>query len=141
MNEEKTIILASWVDRLIAYIIDSLVLSAIFLILRHSWILAVFSTQLLSWLYWTVLEGMYGQSLGKKLLSIYVTNLEGKEIDLIKAGIESFGKIFPIVLVDVLIGLIFFDDKRQRLFNKLSDTIVISKVEGSVPVKVKYVKK
>ena len=40
------------------------------------------------------------------------------------AAIESFGKAF-LLPINVLLGWIFTNNKRQRIFNRLSDTIVI----------------
>jgi hypothetical protein len=40
------------------------------------------------------------------------------------AAIQSFGKAF-LLPIDVFFGWIFTNDKRQRLFNRASDTIVI----------------
>lgn len=62
--------------------------------------------------------------MGRKALGIMITDLSGNKIDLGKALIESLGKALLLPL-DVLIGLVAFGDKRQRLFNRLSDTIVI----------------
>jgi hypothetical protein len=39
-------------------------------------------------------------------------------------AIQSFGKAF-LLPIDVFFGWIFTNDKRQRLFNRASDTIVI----------------
>ncbi len=40
------------------------------------------------------------------------------------AAIESFGKSF-LLPIDVILGWIFSNEKRQRIFNKISNTIVI----------------
>jgi len=60
----------------------------------------------------------------KKLLKIKTTNLAGNLGDLKSVAIQSFGKAFLLPL-DVLLGWIFTNDKRQRLFSKASNTIVI----------------
>jgi uncharacterized RDD family membrane protein YckC len=83
------------------------------------------SRDALRFLYWTVLEAFNrGQSLGKKLMGISVVDTEGKPIGLPKAAVESFGKAFMLP-VDVIIGLIAFGRKRQRLFGALSGTLVV----------------
>ena len=41
-------------------------------------------------------------------------------------AIQSFGKAF-LLPIDVFFGWIFTNDKRQRLFDRASDTIVIRK--------------
>ena len=78
--------------------------------------------------YWTYFESTGGQSIGKRLLHLKTTDLRGKDIDIKTAVIESFGKAFLLPL-DVLLGWIFTNDKRQRIFNRASNTIVI-KLKG-----------
>ena len=79
--------------------------------------------------YWTYFESTTGQSIGKKLLHLKTTDLAGKSIDVKTAVIESFGKAFLLPL-DVILGWIFTNDRRQRIFNRASNTIVIKIKEG-----------
>ncbi len=88
--------------------------------------------------YWTLLEGYRGQSLGKMALGLKVTDRRGDEIDLPRAAIESFGKAFLLPL-DCLIGWIAMPGSGQRLFNRLSETIVVV-VNESAPEGVRYVR-
>jgi uncharacterized RDD family membrane protein YckC len=74
--------------------------------------------------YWLYFESTTGQSIGKKLLKIKTTDLLGNLPSAKTAAIQSFGKAF-LLPIDVLFGWIFTNDKRQRLFNRASDTIVI----------------
>ena len=74
--------------------------------------------------YWTYFETKTGKSIGKILLNIRTTDLSGKPVGIRSAAIESFGKAFLLPL-DVLVGWIFTNDKRQRLFSKAANTIVI----------------
>ncbi|MBM2819813.1 MAG: hypothetical protein HW410_1495 [Nitrosarchaeum sp.] len=74
--------------------------------------------------YWTILEYSYGQTIGKKILNLKVTNIYGKSPDLKGIIISSFGKAF-LLPIDVLLGWIFTNDKRQRIFSKLGDTLII----------------
>jgi uncharacterized RDD family membrane protein YckC len=88
---------------------------------------------LLFFAYWTYFESTTGQSIGKKLLKIKTTDLAGKAPDIRNIAIQSFGKAF-LLPIDVLLGWIFTNDKRQRLFSRASDTIVIrvvNQVSGS----------
>jgi uncharacterized RDD family membrane protein YckC len=84
------------------------------------------------WLYWTVLEGRWGQSAGKMVLNIEVVDREGGEIDYVTAGVESLGKAFLLVL-DCLIGWLAMPGEKLRLFNRVSGTIVIDVQEGDEP--------
>jgi uncharacterized RDD family membrane protein YckC len=74
--------------------------------------------------YWTYFEYTIGQSIGKRLLKIKTVNLSGSKIDIKSAAIESFGKSF-LLPIDVILGWIFTNNKRQRIFGRISNTIVI----------------
>jgi uncharacterized RDD family membrane protein YckC len=74
--------------------------------------------------YWTYFESTTGQSIGKKLLKIKTTDLSGKKADTKSVVMECIGKSF-LLLIDVFFGWLFSNFLRQRVFNKLSDTIVI----------------
>jgi uncharacterized RDD family membrane protein YckC len=76
-------------------------------------------------IYWTLFEGYNGQSIGKMVLNIKVTNKNGEKIGFISAALESFGKAFLLPL-DCLIGWLAMSGKGLRLFNRISNTIVIS---------------
>jgi uncharacterized RDD family membrane protein YckC len=80
---------------------------------------------LMSFLYWTVLEGYRGQSLGKMVLNLVVIGQLGECISFKDAAIESFGKAFLLPL-DCLVGWTVLPETGQRLFNKISDTVVAS---------------
>jgi uncharacterized RDD family membrane protein YckC len=80
---------------------------------------------LLFFAYWTYFESTNsGQSIGKKLLKIKTTDLSGNVPNIRNVAIQSFGKAF-LLPIDVFFGWIFTNEKRQRLFNRASDTIVI----------------
>lgn len=75
-------------------------------------------------LYWTFMEGVYGQSIGKMALKIKVTRINGEDVDVAHAAIESIGKAF-LLPIDCILGWILYPTKKQRLFNYISDTIVV----------------
>jgi uncharacterized RDD family membrane protein YckC len=154
-TETETIVLASWIDRFIAWLIDFIIVSiglgilfaAISIpfwiafpqmfesvdmnILFRSegghWPFYIISS-LVFMAYWTYFESR-GQSLGKKLLHLKTTDLGAKSIDVKTAVIESFGKAF-LLPFDVILGWIVTNSKRQRIFNRASGTIVIKVKEG-----------
>jgi uncharacterized RDD family membrane protein YckC len=86
---------------------------------------------LLFFAYWTYFESTTGQSIGKKLLKIKTADLAGNVPDIRNIAIQSFGKAF-LLPIDVFFGWIFTNDKRQRLFNRASDTIVVRVVGNQV---------
>ena len=76
--------------------------------------------------YWTYFEFTSGQSIGKRLLKIKTIDLlsGGNRIDIKSAAVESFGKSF-LLPIDVILGWIFTNNKRQRIFNRISNSTVI----------------
>jgi hypothetical protein len=145
-----TLVLAKWSTRFWAWLIDiilvGLVGSAVSGILDPVWRFIPFSfgfeaislDSLLLFVYWTLLEGYRGQSIGKMALNIRTTGRAGEDIGYAAAAIESFGKAFLLVL-DCLIGWIAMPGSKLRLFNRLSNTIVIEKEDVS-PEGIEYVK-
>jgi uncharacterized RDD family membrane protein YckC len=71
--------------------------------------------------YWIYFESTTGQSLGKMALKIKTTNLAGGKPDIWNVAIQSFGKAF-LLPIDVLLGWIFTNDKRQRIFSRAGNT-------------------
>jgi uncharacterized RDD family membrane protein YckC len=141
---ERVINLAGWGDRILAYIID-IVLAGIVLgiikgiIFIPSWVMAgnwgvpayvpwsSFGLDNLFWfVYFLFMDLTYGQSIGKMVMKIRVTNMDGGPIDLTQAAIEAFGKAFLLPL-DVILGWLFTNQKSQRLFTYLAKTIVVKK--------------
>ena len=123
--------LAKWQDRFIAWIVDFVIVSiGIGVVLgttyrfeniHPGWFAG---TSSIFFVYWVFLEYSSGQSLGKRLLHLKTVKLDGTNPTLIDSIVNSFGKAF-LLPIDVVLGLIFTDKKRQRVFNRLSNTIVI----------------
>jgi uncharacterized RDD family membrane protein YckC len=131
---DEIIELSSWNDRFWAWLIDVLLMGilwnrvAVVLKVDALSISGVLLLAAILFIYWTALEGYRGQSLGKMLLNIAVTGPLGESIRFRDAAIESFGKAF-LLPIDCLIGWLNFRKTRQRLFNRISDTVVIKRSE------------
>jgi len=82
------------------------------------------ASNIIYFLYWMLSEGAYGQSIGKMIMRIKVTKMDGGLPNLGQAAIESIGKAF-LLPIDVIVGWIFYSKRRQRLFSYLSNTIVV----------------
>lgn len=147
----RTVHLASWDDRFLAWLIDVILVGTVLsafgeaagafsLFLGGLSLSAPFLgvNGLGLWIYWTALEGYRGQSAGKVVMKIAVTDRRGEEIDYATAAIESFGKAFLLPL-DVLIGWLAMEGEYVRLFNRLSSTIVVEVPEDEGPEGVEYV--
>ncbi|MCD6515672.1 MAG: RDD family protein [Candidatus Asgardarchaeia archaeon] len=57
------------------------------------------------WIYWTLLEGYRGQSIGKMVLGIKIIKTDMSLIQLADSAVSSFGKAF-ILPIDILAGMI-----------------------------------
>ena len=89
--------------------------------------------------YWIILEYKTGQTIGKKMFNLKVTNSQGGKPSLIGVVISSFGKSF-ILPIDMILGLIITNDKRQRIFNRMGNTIVIKIKNNDDGTNLKYSK-
>jgi uncharacterized RDD family membrane protein YckC len=147
-NEQPEIILARWSTRFWAWLLDFIIVTVAFEILfaiayaplafmqgingniAPPWLGGVrYAIQsLMFFAYWTYFESTSGQSIGKKLLKIKTTDMAGNLADVKSVAIQSFGKSFLLPL-DVLLGWIFTNDKRQRLLSRAANTIVIKTAE------------
>jgi uncharacterized RDD family membrane protein YckC len=149
-KEPREIILANWRDRFLAWIVDFILVSIALAVLFAAIAIPIWfffhyddemsaaarayqNVQPLHYIisslaffgYWTYFEYTSGQSIGKRLLKIKTIDLSGgNRIDIKSAAIESFGKAF-LLPIDVILGWIFTNNKRQRIFNRISNTIVI----------------
>jgi len=149
------IIIAKWTDRFLAWLIDFLIVS----IISTSIILTSFGTMyyefeedifwaestqyiptsILFFVYWTILEYKTGQTIGKKILNLKVVNIYGKKPDLKGIMISSFGKSF-LLPIDVVLGWILTNENRQRIFNKLGDTLIVKIKESEDISDIRYTK-
>lgn len=136
----RDLLIAKWSDRFFAWLIDVIIIATI------SWLIvsAIFGIWYGDWMrnaefpewenytlasfvflfYWVILEYKTGQSIGKKVFHLKVVNLDGKQSSLLGVIISSFGKSF-LLPIDFILGIIFTNQKRQRIFNKIGDTIVL----------------
>jgi uncharacterized RDD family membrane protein YckC len=143
-NEQQPVItLAWWGTRFWAWLVDFIIVTIVFEVIfaiayAPLAFMQGFNSDFPLWLggaryavqslmffaYWTYFESKTGQSIGKKLLKVKTTDLTGNMADVRSVAIQSFGKAFLLTL-DVLLGWIFTNDKRQRLFSRAGNTIVI----------------
>jgi uncharacterized RDD family membrane protein YckC len=137
---EKTIYLARWSARFWAFLID-IILFILFLNIVRDIFQPILKLPLLwdyqHWgfftlgfefvflfAYWTIMEGYFGQSIGKMVMNLKVVNRDGTKINYTTAALESLGKAFLLPL-DCLIGWLAMPGTKLRVFNRISNTIVI----------------
>lgn len=128
----NSLTIAKWQDRFVAWLVDFAIVSVgigIFLVAAHQFDYYMQAewyavTSVIFFAYWIFLEYGSGQSLGKRLMHLRTVRIDGTKLSFGESVVNSFGKAF-LLPVDVVLGLLFTDKKRQRIFNRLSNTIVI----------------
>ena len=151
----EEIVIARWIDRFFAWLLDYIIVTTIaftiyFLIFSASNLETIVSgdfeytktidyapISLVFFAYWAILEYKTGQSIGKMALRLKITNMKGEKAELKEIIISSFGKAF-LLPIDVILGWIFTNKKRQRIFNKFGNTIVIKLPQISEPENISY---
>ena len=150
----RTLYLAKWSTRFWAWLID-VILIILFLnivrgILDPIWTIhpildyknwnpfEVGFQTLFFFVYWAISEGHRGQSIGKMVMNIKVVKRDGTRIKYGSAALESIGKAI-LLPIDCLIGWFGMPGTKLRLFNRISDTIVI-KTDYREPDGIVYVK-
>lgn len=139
-----------WIKRLVAFIIDSLIvfvgtliLAAIFTIplivtaVVTGWpwymfhpLASPFFVGLLSVLYFSFLESYYGWTYGKRIMNLTTGKLRGEKPPLDAAFIRNISKIYWIfVLIDVIVGLVTPGDPHQKASDRIAGTTVVSTVK------------
>ena len=152
-HTSSKIILAKWKDRFFAWIVDFIIISAIstlvifisFQSLDHELENFIMNdgtyvpTSIMFFLYWIILEYKTGQTIGKKMFNLKITNIHGEKPNLKEVMISSLGKSF-ILPIDVVLGWMLTNEKRQRIFNKLGETLVVKIKESNNSTNIKYIK-
>ena len=143
VQAQTGLVLATWGERALAYIIDTMLLGFVLVwfalpglrIIPHVW-----GGDMMNWIpfvdfgfrniiyfvYWFFMEQTYGQSLGKMAMRIEVTDIDGGRLDVNQTAIQALGKAFLLPL-DIILGWIMYPSMQQRLFNNLSKTVVLKK--------------
>lgn len=140
-----------WIRRLIAYIIDSIIvgagtaivlgvalfpifianISSFFNILSFPFLIGIVSI-----LYFSIAESVYGASFGKHLLGLKIVTNSGATPTFEKAFLRNLSKIHPLLLLlDVVGGLITSSDFHQKYSDRMANTTVISEVVRGVWVR------
>ena len=154
-NTSSKIILAKWSDRFLAWLIDFIIVSSISTVVIFAslgsidyeieensfWVenMQYIPTSVLFFVYWVILEYKTSQTVGKKIMNLKIINMDGGNPNLKGVMISSFGKAF-LLPIDVILGWFLTNEKRQRIFNKLGDTLVVKIKEMNDVSDIKYLK-
>lgn len=121
--------------RCVAYLADLVLLAlllAVFFLVEvdadlgpRPLMLGVFGV-VVAWLYFAGMESSIEQAtLGKMLLGLRVTDLEGRRITFSRATARLFAKILSALILYVGFIMVGFTAKRQGLHDKLAGTLVL----------------
>ena len=136
-----------WIRRLVAFIIDSIIVGAFTLIIAAvvmiPFILLTLATGLpwyvfnpfyfpffagvLSVLYFALFETYFGSTFGKRIMNLKTAKLDGQKPPLDLAFIRNISKIYWIIaLLDTVIGLATPGDPHQKVTDRVAGTTVVS---------------
>jgi len=140
-----------WIYRLIAYIIDSIIVGIPATIIYYLAILPLFTPSsvyygvtvygaapwwgflilpfilgIFELLYFMVLDTIWGGTIGKRILGLQVQNVNGGRIQISKSFIRNISKIYGLLLLlDWLVGIITPGDKNQKFTDRIAATTVV----------------
>jgi uncharacterized RDD family membrane protein YckC len=144
-SARKPLVLANWGRRFIAWFVDYLIVNVMLAYVGLEQLETTIVPQVLLprlpgfdislwspisilvfFIYWTLSSWYFGRSIGQLLVNVRLVDLNGRGVSLKAAAVQSFGKSLLLPL-DCAVGWILRPcrDPRQKLFNKLSNTIVI----------------
>ena len=146
--------LGHWIWRLIAYIIDSIIIAIPTYIIYYIIILSIilsgnvtgfvaaygfafvfpFFFGILEVLYFVLLDVYWGATVGKRILGLQVQTTSGGKVTIDKAFIRNISKIFWLfLLLDWLIALVTpGNDKRQKYTDRIAGTTVVQGKQSMV---------
>ena len=135
-----------WAKRIIAYIVDVAIVSVSVFVLVLAVALPAFPAiffgqtfpfvwfwgfwlggiaSLIMLAYFVLADALFGRTLGKELLGLRVTRVDGKRTDLWASFIRNLSKIaFVLLIIDVAAGLWSHGDGRQKYSDRYIGTTV-----------------
>ena len=142
-NSSGQLDLMHWVTRLVAYIIDAIIIAivswiigvilAIAIVLTGAFFLFVgaglffLTFGLLSILYFIILDVVWAGTIGKRVMALRVQTIKGESISFGQSFIRNISKIFPLFLfLDWLIAAVTNgQDRRQKITDRWAGTTVV----------------
>ena len=136
--------LTHWIYRLIAYIIDSIIIgipaaiiyffviiavvtNALFFAAWGSWLVFPFLLGILQLFYFMILDTAWGGTIGKRILGLQVQTVNGSKVPFDKSFIRNITKIYGLFLfLDWLVAVITPGaDRRQKYTDRIAGTTVV----------------
>lgn len=128
-----------WI-RLVAYIIDLIVLSVVVGVLASIMGLNIFDLEseasydptlnlisaVISWLYFALMESSErGATLGKMALGLRVVSNDGQRLSFLNATGRYFAKILSAMILCIGFLMIAFTDRKRGLHDMIASTLVV----------------
>jgi len=83
---------------------------------------------IIGWIYFSAMESSPTQgTIGKMVLGIKVTDLEGNRISFGRATGRHFGKIISTIILGIGYIMVAFTEKKQGLHDKMAECLVVDK--------------
>ena len=116
----QTLTYGDWTKRILAYMIDLAVFAVIVKVFKMP------SAFIPWWLYYALLESSDMQAtVGKMVMGLKVTDMNGKKLGFWKASIRHFGKYISGMLLGLGYALALFTSRRQALHDIFAEAIVV----------------
>lgn len=114
--------------RIVASIIDSIVLSVIgFLLGLTLSFIGVIIAPIVTWLYYILMEGgAWHATLGKKVMGLYVADGNGNGIKYSTAILRLIGKMLSGLILGIGYLMAFFNEQKQGLHDMIAKTYVLN---------------
>jgi len=129
-----------WLRRIAAYVIDVVLIFVVYVLLSlfalvglvgGGWAVAgiigvgAVIIGVLSLLYWLFMDWIAGGTLGKKVVGLRVTTMDGQRVNPVQSVIRNVSKIFwALLLIDWILGLATEGDPRQKFTDRLAGVTV-----------------
>jgi uncharacterized RDD family membrane protein YckC len=121
-----TLTKATFGVRLLAYIVDVMILTAIqMLFAAISPDVALATNIIVTAAYFTIMVGRDGQTFGKKFMGIKIITADGNIPGYGRALIRHIGQIISALILGIGYLLILFDKQSQALHDKIAGTYVV----------------
>lgn len=131
--KESQLKLASIGKRLVALIVDGIILSIvawIFFEQEYSFTGPGLSNGLVqmavAWLYFALQESStYQATFGKRVMDIHITRNEGQKVDFKTASIRYFSKLLSSLLLLIGYAIALFSAENRTLHDRVANTLVV----------------
>lgn len=127
---EEPVVPASFGERFLAVLIDGIILAVANFVLEI--VLDNISSSVLSivvgWLYFAIQEsGEQQATIGKKVLGLKVTTIDGQRMSFGQATGRHFGKIISGIILLIGYFMMLWDEKKQTLHDKMAGALVVKR--------------